>query len=362
MNSKFNAVSMITARCKIIMLVAACVFALAVAVATLSAIIGAGEAARATAAETPSNKLWQAVAPGRVEPWSGEIRIAAPVVGRIGEVLVKVNDKVFAGEPLVRLDDDEVRARLLAAQAQIALRRRARNDQHPPSRGASRRQAEDAVADGEMAIVEARSMLDKAAAAKRADSGADANIDQARAVLTRAQDRLMQQKADLRRIEADIGTPLPTQAESQLNIARAELLGVQAAVEKMTIRAPIASTVLQINAKAGELAAPSVVQPLLLLGDISAMRVRAELDERDFGEIKIGQSVLVRAAAFREKEFAGKVLSITPIIQSGHLSSRDQRNLTDVNVAEVVVDLSEPGPLVVGMKVDVYFRYDTPRR
>jgi hypothetical protein len=89
---------------------------------------------------------------------------------------------------------------------------------------------------------------------------------------------------------------------------------------------------------------------------------RAELDERDFGGIKIGQTVLVRSAAFRDREFAGKVLSISPIVQSSRISSRDQRNLTDVSVAEVVVDLAEPGPLAVGMKVDVYFRYDKPRQ
>jgi hypothetical protein len=57
---------------------------------------------RPRAAEAPEDKGWQAVAPGRVEPWSGEIKIAAAVVGRIGEVLVGVNDKVFAGEVLVR--------------------------------------------------------------------------------------------------------------------------------------------------------------------------------------------------------------------------------------------------------------------
>jgi len=36
------------------------------------------------------------------------------------------------------------------------------------------------------------------------------------------------------------------------------------------------------------------------------MGVRAELDERDFWVIKIGQTVLVRSAAFRDREFAGK--------------------------------------------------------
>jgi HlyD family secretion protein len=332
---------------------------LAAAVAVLAPETG-GEVARATAAETPENKLWQAVAPGRVEPQSGEIKVATPVIARIGEVLVKVDDKVFAGELLIRLNDDETQARLLAAQEQVALRRRARNDQRPSSRAANRRQAEDAVAEGEQAVVEAWSALDKAAAAKRGGKGSDADIDTMRARLTRAQDRLKQQRADLRRLEIDFDAPLPSRTEGELNIARAELLAAEAAVEKLTIRAPIAGTVLQVNTKPGELATPSAVQPLLLLGDISAMRVRAEVDERDFGGIKIGQTVMVRSAAFREREFAGKVLSIAPIVQPSRISSRDQRNLTDVSVAEVVVDLAEPGPLTVGMKVDVYFRHDTP--
>ena len=55
------------------------------------------------------------------------------------------------------------------------------------------------------------------------------------------------------------------------------------------------------------------VQPLLVIGDVSALRVCAELEERDFGEIKIGRPVLVRAAAFRGREFAGKVSFIAPI-------------------------------------------------
>jgi HlyD family secretion protein len=344
---------------KATVVVTACGFVVAAAVAVLAPEIG-GEAGRATAAETPDDKLWQAVAPGRVEPQSGEIKITAPVTGRIGEVLVKVNDKVFAGEPLIRLEDGETQARLLAAQAQVALRTRARNDQRSSSRSGSRRQAEDAIAESEQAVFDAWSALDKTVAAKTGEKGSDAEIEAARARLTRAQDHLKQQKVDLRRLEIEFGVPLPNQTEGQLTVARAELLGVQAAVEKLTIRAPIAGTVLQVNAKAGELATPSAAQPLLSLGDISAMRVRAELDERDFGRIKVGQPVLVRSAAFREREFAGKVLSIAPIVQSSRINSRDQRNLTDVSVTEVVVDLAEPGPLTVGMKVDVYFRSDTP--
>src|SRR3974377_1113102 len=99
-------------------------------------------------------KNWQAVAPGRVEPASGEIRIAAPLAGLIAEVPVKTGDKVAAGELLVRLKDREVEARIASAQAQIAMRKRARNDQAPSSRAGDRRKAEDAGSDGEQAILE----------------------------------------------------------------------------------------------------------------------------------------------------------------------------------------------------------------
>ena len=55
-----------------------------------------------SAQESADKKTWLAVAPGRVEPLSGEIKIGSPVMGRVGEVLVKVGDKVFAGEALVQ--------------------------------------------------------------------------------------------------------------------------------------------------------------------------------------------------------------------------------------------------------------------
>jgi HlyD family secretion protein len=308
----------------------------------------------ARAADATDDKRWQAVAPGQVEPASGEIKIVAPVVGRIGEVLVKPNDKAFAGELLIRLDDQEVRARVAAAEAKIAPRKRARNDQNPSRRAGDRRRAEDSVADAERAIVDARAALDRAAAARRSGSGSEQDVTAARTALARAQDRLVQQLAELRRVEADTTTPLPSRKEGELNVARAQLQVARAALEKLVIRAPIAGTVLQVNAKAGELATPSSLQPLIVLGDISALRVRVELDERDFGEIRVGQSVLVRPLAFAG-EIGGKVSSIGPIVEPGRIT-RAQRNVSDVNVAAVVIDLAETGPLAVGMNVDVYFQ------
>jgi HlyD family secretion protein len=358
------------------------------ALAMLAARTGEQEGVRAARPEASDDKRWQTVAPGRVEPASGTIKVAAPVMGVIAQVIVKVNDKVFAGEPLVRLVDAEARARLAAAEAQVAFRLQARNEESAPVPAAPavraapaaraarpapqrseavvadvdkadpRRRAEDAVADADKAVTEAQAALDRAAVERRAGAASDAALEAARAALARAQDRQRQQKAELRRIEADPGTPLPNFVDGQVNVARAEAAAAAAAIERLTIRAPISGTVLQVNAKPGELAAPTNAQPLLIIGDISALRVRAELDERDVGEVKLGQSAVIRADAFRGREFAGKVSFIAPIVEPGRISARGQRNVTDVDVIEVLVDVAQPDPLAVGMKVDVYFQPD----
>lgn len=344
----------IALKTKTLILLAAGVFVLGAATAALAPTILAQDNPRAAAGDDP--KRWQAVAPGRVEPWSGEIKIAAPAVGTIGDILIKPSDKVFAGELLIRLHDEEVRTRLATAEAQVAMRRRARNDQPASNRAADRRRAEDAAAEAERAVVEARSALDAATTARRTGTGSEGDVEVARAAFARAQDRLKRERADLRKLMTDSSVPLPVTTDGHLNIARAELATAEAALEKLMIRAPINGTVLQVNGKAGELASPSSSQPLVVLGDVSALRVRAELDERDFGDIKIGQAALVRTSAFRGREIAGKVSSIAPIVDAGRINLRGQRSMTDVNVVEVVVDLVETGPLAVGMKVDVYFR------
>jgi HlyD family secretion protein len=331
---------------------------IAAALAAAAQPIGGQESGRGAV----DDKSWQAVAPGWVEPWSGEIKLTAPVIGRISEVLVNAGDKVFAGEPLLRLDDEEARVRVATAQAQVALRKRVRNDQSASGKAADRRKAEDAVADAEAALVEAHDAFDKAAIAKRSGGGSDADLAAARTAWTNAQETLAQRRAQLRRLTAETGTPLPTLNDGLLNVARSELRLAVVQLDRLTVRAPIAGTVLQVKAKAGESAVPSSPQPLLSLGDVSALRVRAELDERDLGGIKPGYQVVVRADAFRGRDFAAKVSAIAPIVQSGRINSPGSRNLTDINVAEVLVDLADPGPLVVGMKVNVYFHSESAAR
>ncbi len=325
-----------------------------VGVAVAAAAQGIGTQQPTTSRSDDQN--WLAVAPGLVEPETGQIKITAAAIGPISKVLVHTNDKVLPGQLLVNLDDQDALARVETSRAEVAMRKRQRNDQ-AAGKAADRRKAEDAVADAETAVVAARDAFDDAAVAIHGGHGSSDDLAKAHTALTSAEDTLNQKRAALRKLEGQSGTPLPTENEGSLNVARSNLWAAEVGLEKLRIRAPIAGTVLQVNARLGELASPSSPDPLVVLGDLSALRVRAELDERDIAEVKVGQPVVVRADAFPGRDFHGKVTSIAPIVQAGRINSPNSRNLTDFDVTQVRIDLIDPGPLLVGMKVDVYFEH-----
>ena len=104
--------------------------------------------------------------------------------------------------------------------------------------------------------------------------------------------------------------PLPTRLESALAVARADLSAAELGVEHTRVRAPFDGTVLNVIAKEGEVAAPSPENTLLVFGDLSALKVRAEVEERDAAKIHVGQRVVVRADAYPDQDFEGRVSSI----------------------------------------------------
>ena len=325
--------------------------ALVMAIATLAPV---GPVAWGVAPGASDDRPWLAVAPGRVEALSGQIRIAAPVAGLVDKVLVKANDIVFAGEPLIRIADEELKARLAAMQAQVEVRKRARDQARASGKADDRRDAEDAVADAEAAVREAQVALDRAAAEWRANSGPGAAVIGARSELARARDQLTKRLEELRKVEAN--APLLTATEGQLAVARADAATARAALDKMTIRAPIDGTVLQVNARAGELAVPGATQPLVMLANVSALRVRAELDERDLAAIKVGQAVTVRARGIPRTRVRGETSPRSRRWSSQAVSMRAHCAARPTSTScEVMVELARPGPLTIGMKSDVYF-------
>jgi HlyD family secretion protein len=314
------------------------------------------EAPKAENIKTAQRAVWAASAPGRVEPAGGEIRMSALVPGRVAEVLAGVNDKVAAGDLLVRLADEDLMAGVNAKRAEVAVRKRDRDNETVGRAAQDRRTAEDRFADAERQLAFAREDLDRALKVKRTGSGANADLAKVREAVAKATDQVEQTRTALRKALANADTPPPTRLEAALTAARAELSLAEAALERTRIRAPSAGNVLQINARVGETVAPSPENLLVVVGDVSSLRVRAEFEERDIGKVRVGQGAVVRSDAFPGKDFEGTVSSLARSLGPSKLGQRGPRRPTDIDVLEVIIDLTGQPPLLPGMRVDVFLK------
>lgn len=319
---------------------------------------GGTDASKSKNAAAAIKPTWAASATGRVEPKSGEVRITAEVGGRIVDVPAGLNNRVKAGDLLVRLDDDDALTKVAGANAEAQVRVRERNEEDARGLQLERRNAEDDVASAERAVFGAQQDFDEALDKKRNNNGSDDDVAKARNKLEDANKKLADERANLAAVNAKSGMPLPTRLEAALSVARAELTAAELGVEHTRVRAPFDGTVLNVMAKEGEVAAPSPENTLVVFGDLSAMKVRAEVEERDAAKIHVGQRVVVRADAYPDQDFEGRVGSIAQSLSPPNIVSRGPRRPNDVEVLEAMVDLDGLPPLLTGMRVDVFFKHD----
>ena len=319
----------------------------------------ASHAADQAAPVVPPKPAWAASATGRVEPRDGQIVIGTQMPGRVADVAVKINDKVAAGDVLVRLEEEDLMTRANAAAVEVQVRERERDEEVAKGLQLERRQAEDSLSAAERALFRARLAFDELAFKLRLNSGGSASdLDKARLQINAAKEQLANSRSSHARIVSKDGVPLATRLEASLAQARAELALAEAAVERARIRAPIDGTVLNVPAKFGELVAPSPDAPVVVMGDLKSLRVKAEVEERDATKVKIGQRVVLRGDAFPDREFEGTVTSIAQSLAAPRIASRGVRRPNDIEVIEVLIAIDGQPPLLTGMRVDVFFKAD----
>lgn len=301
---------------------------------------------------------WAASATGRVEPREGEIRIVAQAPGEILEVVSKAGDKVQSGDLLVRVDDSDAQAKLAAAISEEAVRMLERDEEIAKGPALDRRNAEDAASKAERDVYAAQTALDDTARKARAGTATADDLNAARKKLIEAQSKLAQERAALAQVAERADMPLPSRLESSLTLARSDVTQVLNAIERARVRAPADGTILNVWAKPGEVAVTTPDAPVALFGDLGALRVRTEVEERDVTKIRVGQKAVIKADAFGGQEFTGVVTSIAPALGAQRITSRGPRRPNDVEVLEVMVALDGQPPLLTGMRVDVFFKSD----
>ena len=319
-----------------------------------------GSAAEAQDGVVPKPR-WAASATGRIEPQSGTVRISARAGGQVREVVATIGDQVTEGDALVVLEDEEARQRLIAALAEVEVRELERADEPVEGLAKERRDAEDEVYSARRELFNAWIGFDDTVALKRSGEARDSDVAAASNAVTAAKERLAKARSELKTVSAKSGMPLPGRLDTSLTIARADLALAEEAYYKTRIRAPFGGVVLNVLTREGETVAPGPQSPLIVFGDVTKLRVRAEVEERDVAKVRVGQKATIKADAFPDKEFEGVVSEISRALGSPQIASRGPRRPNDVDVLEVVVDLDGEPPLLTGMRVDVFFHREAAK-
>lgn len=195
-------------------------------------------------------------ASGQVQPTTS-ITIGSQVSGTVIERLVDFNDRVKAGQVLLRLDPATLQARL--------------------------KQAEAAARSAKATLALAKTTLER----------------NERLV---AQGFVSAQALEQNKREVEAGLASVESAQAQVDAARTDL-------GNTIIRSPVDGIVIRRNIDVGQTVAASFQTPDLftVAPNLDKMRIVTSVNEGDVGQIKEGQEVRFTVDAFPDREFTGTV-------------------------------------------------------
>ncbi|MCK9424480.1 MAG: efflux RND transporter periplasmic adaptor subunit [Ignavibacteriaceae bacterium] len=191
--------------------------------------------------------------------------VASKGTGRLQFLGVVEGDAVKKDQIIARLDDNDIRAQLEQAKANLKLNEADLND--------------------------AKNSFERTKKLFASGSAAQSELDAAEARLNRT--------------------------TASIELAKAQVFGAEVAMENMLIRAPFDGTVLTKNADVGEIVAPfaasaSSKAAVVTMADMSSLQVEADVSESNIERIKPNQDCEISLEAYPDFRYPGFVAKIVP--------------------------------------------------
>jgi HlyD family secretion protein len=304
--------------------------------------------------EAPDGQSVAAV--GLVEPETETIEVSCAVPGLITNVHVHAGDTVKSGQPLFSVDDRNAQAelRLRLAAADAAQTRLAKLQQEPrpetiPPVEARVAEAKAGLADAETQVSVIESVSDRRAVREE-------EVLRRRLAQQAAQARVDQAERELALLKA--GAWAPDVAVAKASVAEEEAAASQARteIERLTVRAPAAGTILQSKIRAGQYAACGAPgPPLMLLGGGTRLNVRAEVDESEAWRVRPGAPAVASMRGEGNKRFSLEFVRIEPQVVPKKALAGDSVERVDTRVLQAIYRFRDLHPPVYnGQQMEVY--------
>ena len=296
---------------------------LAIAVAIVAAVAVAAMQPRRKPtnppAPPPASEFQHTVAAvGLIESSSENIRIGSHLSGIVDQVLVRASDDVAANAPLFRLDTRHLRASLADADAALEV-------------------ARTGVGVAEATLADTKEQLQLVLAVRDKRAVSEDDVQRRRYAVTTAEARLAQARAAVKAAEA----------ERDL---------VQVEIDRSTVRAPIAGTILKVNVRAGEFAAAgALVEPLIILGNIKPLYVRVDVDEHEAARVRPEAPAVAALRGDASIRSPLHFVRIEPLVVPKRALTGDSSERVDTRVLQVLYEIQRSDPrFFVGQQMDVF--------
>jgi HlyD family secretion protein len=286
------------------------------------------------------------VATGKIEPLTKvEVKSKASGIGE--KILVDEGQHVTAGQVLVELDKEQLRAvvaessaNLEAAQsaleaAEAAYQRNLVDAEGPdvPFLKRDMDRAHDLYKQGLIALNVMQDAEKNYQLALNKQLSAQRNAEMSKAQVSQAKAQIAQSKAAL------------DNAEENLRYA--------------TITSPIDGEVLSKDVEVGDavssiLVLGSQATLVMTLGDTSEVYVKGKVDESDIGKVYLGQAARIVVESFKDKTFQGKVTKISPLgIEKDNVTTFEVRASIQNPTGELRANMSANAEIILEEKKNV---------
>jgi HlyD family secretion protein len=305
-----------------------------VIVIILLLLVGAGVwqwrvAAAATVVQTMRVRLADATSPASSQPdvllnatgyvmAAHKIELASKVVGRVAWVGVEMGDKITKDQVLVRLEDDEYKARVAQQQGQVenaqALLAELEAGSRPQEIAVAKAKLDQAQAELDNAQINLKRLKeieDTHSVSRQQIDDAEMLVNSRRAVVESQRQSYELSRAGPRKEQIDAQRATVRQLQGALAMAELDL-------SYTVIRAPIAATVLERNVEVGEFVTTGFVGErgakgyVLSIADLNDLRVELDVSQNDFAKVSAKQPCTIVTDAYPDKKYAGVVDLISP--------------------------------------------------
>ncbi len=240
---------------------------------------------------------------GNIEITDAEVSFK--IAGRVVERSVSEGESVKAEQAVARLDTSELGQEVGLRSAEVRAAEASLAELVTGSRPEEIAQSEAVVRRMQADVARARADFKRLKKLYEQDNVSGQDYDAAKSAVEVTTAKLGEAQEQLRLVQKGPRIEKVERARAQLQQAKEALALAETRLGYATLTSPLTGVVLSHNIEPGEFVAPGT--PIVTVGDLEHVWLRAYVDETDLGHVKVGQAAQVTADTYPDKVYEGRV-------------------------------------------------------